>query len=114
MKQEREKEVDMVNHPNHYNMHPTGIECNTIIEWFAANIATAMGYMWRAPHKGTQIQDLKKARWHLNREIERLETLQEQEEESERELQLQQADAHAHTDSSGAVEMHTLHAEVLD
>ncbi len=66
-----EQKPDPIN-PNHYKQHPTGIECIEIIEHFAHNKAAAMGYIWRAGLKGDAIEDLQKAVWHLNREIERL------------------------------------------
>jgi chorismate mutase len=38
-------------------------------------------YVARAPHKGNELQDLKKARWYLDRLIEQLEARKEPEEE---------------------------------
>lgn len=67
---------EMVNHPAHYNKHPSGVEAITVIEHMSFNIGNAMKYMWRADHKAEQIEDLKKAAWYLNREIERLEKAQ--------------------------------------
>lgn len=68
---------DPVNHPSHYCSHPSGIECITISEHHNFCVGNAMKYMWRAGLKGDtaakQIEDLKKARWYLTREIERLE-----------------------------------------
>lgn len=65
---------ETVNHPRHYNDHPSGIECIAIIEHFALNIGTAVKYLWRAGLKSPDaIEDLKKARWYVQREIERLE-----------------------------------------
>ena len=66
---------DIVNHPEHYNAHPSGIECITIIEWFPCNIANAVKYLWRAGLKpGTDtVTDLRKAAWYVQREIERIE-----------------------------------------
>ena len=62
---------DPVNSPDHYTWHPTGVECIRIIEVFPHNIAAAMGYLWRHDHKGEPIQDLRKAVWHIEREIKR-------------------------------------------
>jgi len=41
-------EYEQVDHPQHYNNHPSGVECITIIEWYPANTAMAMKYLWRA------------------------------------------------------------------
>jgi len=62
---------DPVNSPDHYTWHPAGVECIRIIEVFPHNIAAAMGYLWRHEHKGEPIQDLRKAVWHIEREIKR-------------------------------------------
>jgi hypothetical protein len=36
------------------------------------NLGNAVKYIWRAGDKGNLIEDLKKARWYLDREIIRL------------------------------------------
>ena len=64
---------DPVNHPSHYNSHPAGIECITVIEHFNCNIANAMKYLWRQKLKENSLEDLRKAAWYVNREIERKE-----------------------------------------
>lgn len=64
---------DKVNHPDHYNSHPSGAECVEIAEWFPFNLGNAIKYIWRNGKKGDQLEDLKKARWYLDREITRLE-----------------------------------------
>ena len=65
---------DMVNHPPHYNAHPSGIECIDIVEWLGFNIGSAVKYLWRAPYKmPSQLEDYRKAIWYIQREIERLE-----------------------------------------
>jgi hypothetical protein len=61
--------VDAVNHPPHYNSHPTGVECIDIIEVFPANVANAMKYLWRAGLKGDAVEDLEKAIWYVKRQI---------------------------------------------
>jgi len=63
---------EMIEHPAHYNSHPSGIEAITIIEHFNFNIGNAIKYLWRAGLKGKQIEDLKKAKFYVEREIERL------------------------------------------
>lgn len=60
---------DMVNRPPHYASHPSRVECITIVEHFTFCIGNAIKYLWRAGLKGDAIEDLKKARWYLNREI---------------------------------------------
>jgi hypothetical protein len=65
--------MDPVNHPTHYTGHPSGVECITITEHFNFCRGNAIKYIWRAGQKMGTIQDLKKAVWYLNREIERLE-----------------------------------------
>jgi hypothetical protein len=62
---------DPVNHPKHYNSHPSGIECIQIIEHMSFNVGNAIKYLWRADEKGAPIQDLEKAKWHIEREIQR-------------------------------------------
>ena len=64
---------DPVNHPAHYNSHPSGVECITITRHMNFNIGNAVKYLWRAGLKGSTIEDLKKAVWYINDEIKRLE-----------------------------------------
>ena len=64
---------DMVNQPPHYKKHPSGVECITVTEHFNFCRGNAIKYIWRSGEKGSEIEDLKKARWYLDREIERLE-----------------------------------------
>lgn len=65
---------DPVNHPSHYIRHPSGIECIQVTEYMTFNCGNAVKYIWRNGLKDGQpdIQDLQKAIWYLNREIERL------------------------------------------
>ncbi len=65
---------DVVNHPKHYNDHPSGVECIVIAEWMNYCLGQVLKYIWRAGIKSsaTHIQDLEKARWYLDREINRL------------------------------------------
>lgn len=74
----KEPDVDMVNHPSHYTQG--GIECidalkaatvsKTGIE--AVCTANAIKYLWRYEEKNG-IEDVKKARWYINRLIKELE-----------------------------------------
>jgi len=65
---------DNINHPKHYISHPSGIECITIVERMSFNVGNAMKYLWRADEKGASIEDLKKAKWYIEREISNRET----------------------------------------
>lgn len=64
--------TDSVNHPPHYKAHPSGVECIEITRHMSFNLGSAMKYLWRNEHKGAQIEDLKKAVWYIEDEIERL------------------------------------------
>ncbi len=64
---------DPVNHPKHYTSHASGVECITITEHFNFCIGNAIKYLWRAGEKGDRLEDLRKARWYVDREIARLE-----------------------------------------
>ena len=63
---------DNVNHPRHYTKHPSGVECIQITEHMGFNLGNAMKYICRADLKGNQIEDLEKALWYINREIQRI------------------------------------------
>jgi hypothetical protein len=60
-----------VNHPKHYQGGK--FEVIDIIEDFKLgfNLGNVLKYILRADKKGNCIQDLKKAKWYLEREIER-------------------------------------------
>ena len=62
---------DTVNHPPHYTAHPSGVECIQITEHMNFCLGNAIKYIWRADLKHDAIEDLKKAVWYVNREIER-------------------------------------------
>jgi hypothetical protein len=68
VKKSMSNEKETVNHPAHYNQHPSGIECIDIVEHFNFNIGNAIKYLWRAGLKGDAIEDLKKAAWYVQRE----------------------------------------------
>ena len=63
---------DAVNNPRHYTSHPSGVECIEIAEHMSFNLGNAVKYIWRASLKGKEIEDLRKARWYIDREIQRL------------------------------------------
>lgn len=63
------KTKDMVNNPAHYTQGK--IETIDFIEDknLEFHLANVVKYITRAKHKGTEMQDLKKAQWYLNRYI---------------------------------------------
>ena len=63
---------DSVNHPKHYTEHPSGVECIEITEHMNFCVGNAIKYLWRAGLKGEQVEDLRKARWYIDREIARI------------------------------------------
>lgn len=65
--------TDSVNHPPHYTHHPSGVECIQITEHMGFNLGNAIKYIWRADLKGQAVEDLSKARWYIDREIQRRE-----------------------------------------
>lgn len=62
----------MVNHPPHYTSHPSGVECIDVTEHYNFCVGNAIKYLWRAGLKNDAIEDLKKARWYVDREIQRI------------------------------------------
>lgn len=63
--------TEQVDHPEHYNSHPSGVECIDVAEHYGFSIGNAIKYLWRAGLKGDAIEDLKKARWYIDREIQK-------------------------------------------
>ena len=71
---------DPVSHPAHYTSDPSGIECIQITRHRNFAIGSAIKYLWRAGLKqdadktaqDKQIQDLEKACWYIQDEIQRL------------------------------------------
>lgn len=72
--------MSKIDHPSHYNSHPSGVECITIAEHHNFNVGNAIKYLWRAGLKADpdqslvakQVEDLGKAVWYIQREIERI------------------------------------------
>ena len=69
---------DMVNSPPHYNQH--GVECIDAIRaatdkgykyYLLGNI---IKYLWRFDYKGKPVEDLKKAKWYLEKLIEHVDS----------------------------------------
>lgn len=62
---------DSVNRPKHYISHPSGVDCIQITEHMNFCLGNAIKYIWRADLKEDAIEDLRKARWYIEREIEK-------------------------------------------
>ena len=67
--------ADPVNHPAHYTSHASGIEVIQITEHMGFCLGNAVKYILRCDLKGNAIEDLKKARWYLDREIAKREVM---------------------------------------
>ena len=63
--------TNTVNHPKHYTQHPSGVECIEVTEHMGFCLGNAVKYIWRADLKENAIEDLRKAIWYIEREIER-------------------------------------------
>lgn len=73
-----------VDHPVHYTSHPSGVECIQITEHMNFNVGNAIKYLWRCDQKGKHLEDLKKARWYIDREIQLRERVAVKQPERER------------------------------
>ena len=75
---EGEPMSDAIN-PKHYRSHPSGVECIEITRWMNFNCGNALKYIWRNGLKegNPSIQDLEKAIWYLNDEVQRLKNKEE-------------------------------------
>lgn len=79
-RKDKEQKTDNVNHPAHYNSHPSGIECIEIARHHNFNIGNTIKYLWRAGLKSEegmedtdkQVEDLNKAIWYIQDEIKRI------------------------------------------
>lgn len=64
-----------IDHPVHYNSHPSGVECIDIAEHHNFNVGNAIKYIWRAGLKKEhglsdlekELEDIDKAIWYLTR-----------------------------------------------
>lgn len=65
---------DMVNHPKHYTFGKFEV-IDVLMDWFSdLPLLWQVGkYIARAKHKGNMLEDLKKARWYLDKQIKILE-----------------------------------------
>jgi len=57
--------TNLVNHPKHYNEHPSGVECIEIKRYLVSSISDAFKYIWRHSLKGNSTQDLNKSIWYI-------------------------------------------------
>lgn len=64
---------EMVNHPQHYQSK-NGMEAIDVIEAFdlGFNLGNVIKYILRAGKKDATVQELEKAKWYLEREINKL------------------------------------------
>ena len=67
--------ADTVNHPPHYGGGENPYEAIRVIEAWSLGfcLGNVVKYLARAGRKGDILEDLRKARWYLDREITRLE-----------------------------------------
>ena len=70
--------AEAVDHPAHYGGADNPYEAIKVIEaWgLGFNLGNAVKYIARAGKKDATVQDLKKARWYLDREIANIEKSQ--------------------------------------
>ena len=72
MATQRRATGDSVNHPSHYNQGQIEV-IDAIEDWqLGFHEGNVVKYVARAEHKGKQLEDLKKARWYLDRKIAQL------------------------------------------
>ena len=66
---------DPVNHPDHYGGKDNPYDAIKVIEAWALgfNLGNAVKYISRAGKKGGTAEDLKKAIWYINRQIQLVE-----------------------------------------
>lgn len=71
---EQHQNFTAVDHPAHYGGADNTYEAIKVIEaWeLGFNLGNVIKYISRAGKKGSKLEDLKKAMWYLNREIEKL------------------------------------------
>lgn len=68
---------DAVDHPAHYGGADNPYEAIKVIEAWSLgfNLGNTVKYISRAGKKGAAVEDLKKARWYLDREIANMEKM---------------------------------------
>jgi hypothetical protein len=68
---------DPINHPEHYGGADNPYEAIKVVEaWnLDFHLGNVIKYISRAGKKGEELEDLKKAKWYLDRKIERMEAV---------------------------------------
>lgn len=61
---------EQINHPEHYNLHASGVEAILVVRTMSFNLGSAFKYIFRRDDKENLIQDLKKALWYTEDELE--------------------------------------------
>ena len=62
---------DPISHPPHYTFSQVEV-IDAIEAWeLGFHLGNVVKYVARASHKGRRLEDLQKAQWYLNREIQR-------------------------------------------
>ncbi len=69
--------MDEIEHPAHYNWHPSGVECIDIAQEFSFNLGNAIKYIWRAGRKHDVDEDLAKAMVYIQAERDRLKAVRQ-------------------------------------
>ena len=73
--------MNNINHPLHYNSHPSGIECIEVARYMSFNLGNVLKYILRHGKKRSEtnpdelsnaIEDLEKDAWYIKNEIELL------------------------------------------
>lgn len=69
-------DIHGVNHPAHYNMDPSGVECIEVVRHMSFNLGNAFKYIFRAGRKNlvgdaveSELKDLRKSVWYFDDEI---------------------------------------------
>ena len=67
--------IEQINHPPHYGGADNPYEAIKVIDAWNLDFSTgnAVKYIWRADLKDDAIEDLKKARWYIDRELQKRE-----------------------------------------
>lgn len=69
--------MDNVNHPNHYNVGSIEV-IDAILDWkLGFCLGNAIKYIARCEHKNNKREDLNKAIWYIQKEIEVMDTQEE-------------------------------------
>lgn len=63
---------EVVNHPIHYNSHPSNIEAIDVCETMGFNLGNSFKYLYRRNFKKeSPIEDIEKAIWYIKKEIQK-------------------------------------------